>query len=232
MSKSFLAKSYVSYSFSHLDCEYRNIILTSPRSRSLTYNSQSQPTKDHMMDPDKLYLLRVSCAYDSWSTSGLKNLKKLPQRQLTKKSVNFCRGEKNGIFPAISVNKGCHSHWQLQPPGWLTVEPWGNSGKKRIPAIQQPWDYRHSLWWTLKKLRMWKYMILAPDSWGTYQRQDFREPRLLHLPIHRKVLNSLTWDIWFYIIYYIYIYIYIYIFFFFFLMFRLPTLCCKNHYIS
>ena len=167
------------------------------------------------MDPDKLYLLRVSCAYDSWSTSGLKNLKKLPQRQLTKKSVNFCRGEKNGIFPAISVNKGCHSHWQLQPPGWLTVEPWGNSGKKRIPAIQQPWDYRHSLWWTLKKLRMWKYMILAPDSWGTYQRQDFREPRLLHLPIHRKVLNSLTWDIWFSFIYND------------FLMLRLPALCCK-----
>ena len=27
--------------------------------------------------------------------------------------------------------------------------------------------------------------------------KDFKEPRLLHLPIHRKVLNSLTWDVWF-----------------------------------
>ena len=32
---------------------------------------------------------------------------------------------------------------------------------------------------------------------GAYQRNDFSEPRLLHLPIQRKVLNSLTWDIWF-----------------------------------
>ena len=38
---------------------------------------------------------------------------------------------------------------------------------------------------------------LAPDIWGTHQRKDFSEPRLLHLPIYRKALNSLTWDIWF-----------------------------------
>ena len=31
----------------------------------------------------------------------------------------------------------------------------------------------------------------APDSWGAYQRND------LHLPIYRKVLNSLTWNVWF-----------------------------------
>ena len=47
-------------------------------------------------------------------------------------------------------------------------------------------------------------------------RSDLSEPRLLHLPIHSKVLISLTWDI-----------------FFFFLisnnllMFRLPAPCCK-----
>jgi len=110
------------------------------------------------------------------------------ERQLTKKSVNFCRGEKNGIFSAISVNKGCHSNWQLQPPGWLTVEPWGNSGKKRIPAIQQPWDCSHSLWWTLKKLRMWKYIILAPDSWGTYQRQISKSPDSCIFPCIEKCL--------------------------------------------
>ena len=44
---------------------------------------------------------------------------------------------------------------------------------------------------------MWKYRILAPGSWGAYQRNDFSEPKLLHPPKHRKVLNSLTWDIWF-----------------------------------
>ena len=69
--------------------------------------------------------------------------------------------------------------------------------KGRIPAIWQPSDCSHSPRWALRKLRMWKHRILAPDSWGTYQRKDFSEPRLLHLPIHRKVLNSLTWDIWF-----------------------------------
>ena len=33
--------------------------------------------------------------------------------------------------------------------------------------------------------------ILGQDSWGAYQRNDFNEPRLLHLPIYRKTLNSL-----------------------------------------
>ena len=37
----------------------------------------------------------------------------------------------------------------------------------------------------------------AQVSWGACQRNDFSEPRLLHLPIHRKALNSLTWDIGF-----------------------------------
>ena len=32
----------------------------------------------------------------------------------------------------------------------------------------------------------------APDSWGAYGRNEFSEPRDLHLPIHR-MLNSLTW---------------------------------------
>ena len=48
-----------------------------------------------------------------------------------------------------------------------------------------------------RKLRMWKHRILAPKSWGAYQRNDFSEPRLLHLPMYSNALNSLTWDIWF-----------------------------------
>ena len=35
---------------------------------------------------------------------------------------------------------------------------------------------------------------LAPDSWGTYERNEFREPRDLHLPQQRK-LNSFTWHL-------------------------------------
>ena len=43
-----------------------------------------------------------------------------------------------------------------------------------------------------QKLRMKKHRILAPDSGGAYQRKDFNELELLHLPIHRKALNSST----------------------------------------
>ena len=32
----------------------------------------------------------------------------------------------------------------------------------------------------------------SPDSWGAYERNEFSEPRGLHLLIHRKV-SSLTW---------------------------------------
>ena len=62
--------------------------------------------------------------------------------------------------------------------------------------------------------------MLAPDSWGAYQRNDFNEPRLLHLPVHRKVLNSLTWYVWFSLINSN------------LLIFLLPGLCCKNACIS
>ena len=34
------------------------------------------------------------------------------------------------------------------------------------------------LWCTLRRLRMRKHRILAPDSWGACQRNDFNEPRL------------------------------------------------------
>ena len=67
----------------------------------------------------------------------------------------------------------------------------------------------------MEELRMWKHRTLAPHSWDAYERNDFSEPRLLHLPIHRKALNSLTWAIWFSLIHRI------------FLMFRLPPFCCK-----
>ena len=84
--------------------------------------------------------------------------------------------------------------------------------KERISAIQQLSDCSHSPWWTLRKLRMWKHGIPAPDRWGAYERN---EARLLHLPIHRKYLNSLTWDVWFSCNNDL-------------LMFRLPALCCNT----
>ena len=62
-----------------------------------------------------------------------------------------------------------YSHQLLEPPA---SAPWGD-------------------------FRMKKDRILSLDSEGEYRRNNFSEPRLLHLHIHWKVLNSLTWDSWF-----------------------------------
>ena len=63
---------------------------------------------------------------------------------------------------------------------------------------------------TLRELRMKNRHVLkkgnlgcentgywSPDSWSAYEGNGSSEPRLLHLPMHRKVLNSLTCNIWF-----------------------------------
>ena len=42
-----------------------------------------------------------------------------------------------------------------------------------------------------------KHGILAQDSWDAHKRSEFGKPRLLHLPICRKALNSVIWDLWF-----------------------------------
>ena len=44
------------------------------------------------------------------------------------------------------------------------------------------------------KVRVRKHSILASDSWSSYQRNDFSESRPLHLPIQRKPLHSLIWE--------------------------------------
>ena len=57
--------------------------------------------------------------------------------------------------------------------------------------------------------------------WPKYSSfRNFSEPRGLHLPRHRKVLNSLTWDIWFSLINNN------------LLMVWLPGLCYRNTYVS
>ena len=72
-----------------------------------------------------------------------------------------------------------------------------SSSHQRPPAVRHPSDGSHSPQWAPGKLRMWKHKILAPESWDRDQRNDFSEPGRLHLPKHRKALNSLPGDIWF-----------------------------------
>ena len=92
------------------------------------------------------------------------------------------------ISPAILINKKCYSHqrflaskceWGLpkhwssrccQPPQWL-LRSWGNAWSKANKGTE-----------------------LAPDSWGAYERNEFSEPRGLHLPIC-SMLNSFTWNL-------------------------------------
>ena len=81
----------------------------------------------------------------------------------------------------VIVTSNCSLH------GWWAGEPGGNSGRKEyLPSSSHQTA-------ALRKLRMWKHRTLAPDSRGADQGNDFSEPRLLHIFIHRKELNSLIW---------------------------------------
>ena len=103
----------------------------------------------------------------------------------------------NGVFPNISVNNDATIISDSSLPN---VNSWTLSvlrKEKNICMIWQPSGYSQALQWPLRNSGCEKCRILAQDSWDAYKRNDFSEPRLLYLPIHRKVLNSLTWDIWF-----------------------------------
>ena len=63
----------------------------------------------------------------------------------------------------------------LPPPTMITEELGGC--KKQPSAIHLKVDRERGL---------------APESWGACERDEFSEPRGLHLPVHR-MLNSLTW---------------------------------------
>ena len=52
---------------------------------------------------------------------------------------------------------------------------------------------------------------LASDTWGAYERNEFsepREPRGLHLPIHRITVSSLAWYLDFLFFFFFFIYFY------------------------
>ena len=111
--------------------------------------------------------------------------------------IEFLEGLELGIFPAISVNKDAIVFSDSGPPN---VNSWALRALKKEKSactIWQPLGCSHSLWWALRNSGWEKCRILAPDSWNAHETKDFSESGLLHLPIHRKALNSLTWDIWF-----------------------------------
>ena len=115
------------------------------------------------------------------------------------------------MLPATSVNKRCYSHLSiiLQLPD---SEPWGNSGWKQDAHSLAP-QMRDPL--TMRILRVRKCRILAPDSWGANKGMISVSLDACIFP-NRKVLNSLTWDVWFSLINSN------------LLMFWLPGFCCKT----
>ena len=94
--------------------------------------------------------------------------------------------------------QGCHSHQWLLPSNvswWALRELRKEKNTCHLAVIRpQPLLMMSP---EERKLRKWKHRKPAPYSQGAYQRNDFSEPRLLHLLIFRKALNSLTWGIWF-----------------------------------
>ena len=95
---------------------------------------------------------------------------------------------RNGVFPAISVNQD-DKVISFQPsrvlrkeectPGLTAIRleplPKGDQGKSGCEKCKG----------------------YGPRIGEMHEKNDFSEHRLLHLPIHSKVLNSFTWDIWF-----------------------------------
>ena len=96
----------------------------------------------------------------------------------------------------------------------LMVSPEGTQGRIIMPAIKPPNFAAAPVQTQGEKTQKTGHR----ENWGVHQKNDFSEPRLLDFPTHRKVVNSLTWDIWFSINSNL-------------LMFQLSGLCYKNSYI-
>ena len=73
------------------------------------------------------------------------------------------------MLPAVSADKGCCSHQAARHCSCLDCHPTGTQdGEKQDAGPRQP---------------------------RFNQRNGSSEPRLLHIPTHRKLLSSLTWDV-------------------------------------
>jgi len=89
---------------------------------------------------------------------------------------------------AISVNKACCSHQHhitLQP-----AQQWARRESGRAKALQPPQQR------IPRPLRMRNHRILAQIA-KAHTKEWFQSAQNLHLPIHRKAPNSLTWHLWF-----------------------------------
>ena len=89
---------------------------------------------------------------------------------------------------AISVNKACCSHQHhitLQP-----AQQWAQRESRWAKALQPPQQR------IPRPLRLRNHRILAQVA-KAHTKEWFQSAQNLHLPIHRKAPNSLTWHLWF-----------------------------------
>ena len=137
----------------------------------------------------------------------------------------------NGLWKAsvkwsifYHINKqGFHSHHLCWPFRYefLSLE---NAQEKQCLLSGSYWAALPTLPRTsTEEFQEGKDRMLTPDSWDAYEMNDFSRPRFLYLPINtkkknKKTLNSLIWNIWFYLINSN------------LLIFRLPIPCCKLLY--
>ena len=90
------------------------------------------------------------------------------------------------ISSAVLINKKCHSHqW------FLAFKCEGGPPKLGSSGCCHPHLWLLRSWGDVRS-KVSKETGFALDSRGDYERNEFNEPRGLHLPIHR-MLNSLTW---------------------------------------
>ena len=108
---------------------------------------------------------------------------------------------RNWILPDRAVNKDPTVISDCSHHRWWACDPWGNSGRKKylVSSSHQPVATPHSEPWGNSGCENSGYW--PKIAGGADQRNDFSEPRLLHLPMHRNVLNFLKWDVWFSLIY-------------------------------
>ena len=73
-----------------------------------------------------------------------------------------------------------HPHRTPHPRGdWWLLSCWGGGMQEAAICYFSKWTRKQ---------------YLAADNWGAYERNEFSEPRGLHLSIQR-MLNSLTWQL-------------------------------------
>ena len=110
-------------------------------------------------------------------------------------------------FPGKNTGVGCHcllrgnSGWRQNVPHSISIAvslcshpnsaPWGDS--------------------------RWEAQDTGPRELACISKAWFQWAQTLHLPVHTKTLNSLTWDTWFFL------------FNSHLLMVWVPGLCCKNY---